>query len=133
MKHIFRHYLHRAFKPRRHAILRQMLARQRWNRAQLAQYQQKRLQYMIALAREHTDFYARKYADVALDAPLEAYPILTKAEVRAQGRAMVNRQLAPRRIKTAHTGGSTGQPLTYYYTEEKTEIMRALKVSIPRR
>ncbi len=52
-------------------------------------------------------------------------PVLTKQTVLEQRDVMVAGGLDQAGLKLGYTGGSTGKPLAFYYTDEKTEHMRA--------
>ncbi|HEV8411812.1 MAG TPA: hypothetical protein VGQ30_15010, partial [Gemmatimonadaceae bacterium] len=60
------------------------------------------------------------YRDRLPAAPLEdlgalaRIPMLTKAEVRTAGRAMISTAFAARTLHSVHTGGTTGTPLTIH-------------------
>jgi phenylacetate-CoA ligase len=78
-----------------------------------------RLRALLTHAATHTPYYRRRFAEAGFDpariksvSELEALPILTKAEIRAN----LNDLLAhnARNVKLYSTAGSTGDPLRFY-------------------
>jgi len=124
MLHHLRHAIDRRRYPQRFAWLDDCLRTESQSREQLAARQRQALAAIVAHAAAHTPFYRAKYAGFDPQ-DFEALPILTKPEVMAQRDAMVDESFDRGRLRIAHTGGSTGQPLAYYYHREKHELMRA--------
>ncbi len=56
---------------------------------------------------------------------LRTLPILRKDDVVRHLDALLDEQADRSAVHIAHTGGSTGQPLAYYYDRHKHELMRA--------
>jgi phenylacetate-CoA ligase len=110
--------------PQRYGWLDELLRIESLSPEALRAAQGEALRAMVAHAVAHTPFYRQKFAGQGLE-DFAALPILTKAEVIAHREAMVDEQFDRRQLKLAHTGGSTGQPLAYYYHREKHELMRA--------
>jgi len=117
---------HRQARPQRYRFLKPLLAHEAMGAEQLQHYQQQQFNAMVSFATEHADFYRNSYKGIAgPEFDSTALPILTKQDVVKQRDAMVAGGLNQPGLKTAYTSGSTGKPLAYYYTDEKTERMRA--------
>jgi phenylacetate-CoA ligase len=80
----------------------------------------------VHVALENTDYYRDRYRGISgPDFHAVELPVLTKQTVVERRDAMVAGGLGQPGLKLGHTGGSTGKPLAFYYTDEKTECMRA--------
>ncbi|WP_126446593.1 phenylacetate--CoA ligase family protein [Sulfuricystis multivorans] len=117
-------WLHRRQRPLRYRLLRELLATQALSREALAEKQRRDLAAIIAFARENTAYYAKRLR-LCADWRIEALPILTKDDVRAHLPELLVRGHDPATTPIGHTGGSTGQPLAFYYDDFKHELMRA--------
>ncbi len=119
-------FLHRQARPLRYRYLQTLLANETLSAAQLQHYQQQQFNAMVRFAMQNTDYYRDRYQGVTgpeFDAT--GLPVLTKQAVVEQRDAMVAGGLDQPGLKLGYTGGSTGTPLAFYYTDEKTEHMRA--------
>lgn len=117
--------LHRRRKPLRYALLDGLLATQALTSEEVRAKQRADLQAIVRHAREHTAHYAATLAGLPEDWRIEDLPVLTKQDVIAHLPALLARGHDPRRTAIGHTGGSTGQPLAFYYDDHKHELMRA--------
>jgi phenylacetate-CoA ligase len=125
IKHL-KYIAHRRARPLRYRFLKPLLANEALSAEQLQHYQRKQFNAMVRFAIEHTDFYRDSYQGiVGPDYDATQLPVLTKQTVVERRDAMVAGGLDQAGIKLGHTGGSTGKPLAYYYTDEKIERMRA--------
>jgi phenylacetate-CoA ligase len=121
-----KHRVHRQAKPLRYRILQSLLANEALGVSELQHYQQRHFNAMVRFAIRNTDYYRESFAGLGgpgFDAA--RLPVLTKQAVVAQRDAMVAGGLDRPGLKLGYTGGSTGTPLAFYYTDEKTELMRA--------
>lgn len=126
--HQLRHWLHRRLRPKRFALLDELLHTQSLSRQEVLQKQQDDLADMIAYATRNTAFYADRFAPLLHHdepPPLSALPILSKADVRGRLDDLLANGLERSQVKVGHTGGSTGQPLAFWYDDVKHELMRA--------
>ena len=117
--------LHRRQRPARYALLEDLLATQALSPEAVLDKQRQDLRAMIDFARQHTIYYADRYAGLPAEPPLDALPILTKQEVVDHLSELLARGHDPATTPLGHTGGSTGKPLAFYYNEAKHELMRA--------
>jgi len=118
-------FLHRRQRPQRYAFLAQLLETQALGKAEVQRKQRTDLAVMLRHARTATRYYADALRDLPDTAEICALPILTKDAVRSHLPDLLARGHDPSATPLGHTGGSTGQPLAFYYNEEKHELMRA--------
>lgn len=118
--------VHRQARPLRYRLLKQLLANEALGAEQLQQCQQQQFNAMVRFAVRNTDFYRDSYQGIAgPEFAATELPVLTRQAVAEQRDAMLAYGLDPAALKLGYTGGSTGKPLAFYYTDEKTENMRA--------
>jgi len=126
-----RHWLHRRLRSRRFALLDALLHTQSLDRQAVLQKQQQDLAGIIAYATQNTAYYAARFAPLlrvpaAPDGlPLGTLPILRKEDIRPHLDELLDRNADRRQVKLGHTGGSTGNPLAFWYDDAKHELMRA--------
>jgi phenylacetate-CoA ligase len=110
----------------RFAEFRELLARTEWmSTAELEAYQDERLRAVVAHAYEHVPFYRRRFdehrlrpQDIRGRADLAKVPLLTRADVRANFEALRSTAFAPRSMRSGHTSGTTGTPLSVGYDRD---------------
>jgi len=118
--------IHRRARPLRYRLLQPLLEHEALSAAELRRYQQRRFNAMVRFAIENTEFYRDCYQGIpGPGCEAAELPVLTKRTVMEQRDAMVAGGLDRPGLKLGYTGGSTGKPLAFYYTDEKTEQMRA--------
>jgi phenylacetate-CoA ligase len=121
-----KYFLHRRARPLRYRLLKPLLEHEALSAEQLQQYQQQQFNAMVRFAIRYTEFYRDRYQGISgPDFDSTELPVLTKQDVVERRDAMVAGGLDQPGLKLGYTGGSTGKPLAYYYTDEKTEHMRA--------
>ena len=124
-----RYWHDRLRHPRRYRELAQLLSVPHMSAAEVAELQAQRFDAIVRHAVSQTTFYADHYAalDVAVGQRVrpERLPPLRKHQVREHLDAMLARDADRAAVKLGHTGGSTGEPLNFYYTREKHERMLA--------
>ncbi len=118
-------WLHRRQRPQRYAHLDRLLANQSLDATRVRAQQEADLAAIVAHARANTAWYAERFAQLPQNWRITDLPVLTKDEVRAHLPALLARPHDPASTPIGHTGGSTGQPLAFYYDEAKHELMRA--------
>jgi phenylacetate-CoA ligase len=118
-------WLHRRRQPLRYQLLDGLLATQALTPAQLRRKQQDDLHASVDFARAHTAYYAERLAALPDDWRIGDLPILTKDTVRDRLPDLLARGHDPHTTPIGHTGGSTGQPLAFWYDDYKHELMRA--------
>lgn len=118
-------WLHRWRRPLRYHYLAELLRNQRLSRAALRRRHEESLAAIIRFARENVPYYAEAYAGLPLTPSLADLPVLDKNTIRRRLPDFLARGRDPAATPVGHTGGSTGEPLSFYYDEEKHERMRA--------
>ena len=124
MTHRIKHALQRSLNRERFRLLDELLHTQTLTRAQLLDKQARELAGIIRFAFDHTPFYHEKYAGLP-DLNPATLPILRKDEVIRYRDDMVARELDKSALKIGNTSGSTGVPVSFYYDNHKSQLMRA--------
>lgn len=124
-----KHWADRWQSPERHRHLDALLRHQALSAAQLRAQQASDLAALLRHARERVPFYRARDRKIPLDGDvhevLRRLPILRKDDVARDPDALLDERADRSTVRIAHTGGSTGQPLAYYYDRHKHELMRA--------
>jgi phenylacetate-CoA ligase len=110
-----------------------LAASEGWSRAELEAYQDERLRVVIEHAYESVPFYRRRFealklvpADIRGRADLPKLPLLTKQDIRRHFADLVSTTIPRRKLKTGHTSGTTGTPLTVGYDRETVGMTYAV-------
>lgn len=105
-------------------LVAEALERETWPVEKLAAWQGERLAETLEHAARSVPYYRAYWAGrrrngerLAVDR-LEHWPVLTKAEVRAQPRAFLADDYHRERLYEEHTSGTTGTPLTLWQSRE---------------
>lgn len=123
-----RQALHRRLYKQRYGLLHQLLQNEELSSEQLLAKRARDLNAIVTHAMANTPFYREKYRGIAPGNDgfaITALPKLHKSEVAVQRDAMVDQSCDRSKLKVAHTSGSTGVPLSYYYDDAKHVLMRA--------
>ena len=110
----------------RYAEYRDLLARtERFSRAELEDYQDKRIRAIVAHAYENVPFYRKRFDDLKLTPrdvrgrrDLPKIPVLTRDDIKKNFDDLRSRDVSPRAMRTGHTSGTTGTPLTVGYDQD---------------
>lgn len=107
------------------AFMRETLARtERYSTAALVDYQRGHLQHLLSFAQAETPFYKERLAPLfrrngTVDwSRWHEIPVLTRADVRSNGEAMLPKKLPAGhgRVQAMATSGTTGTPITVHYS-----------------
>lgn len=121
-----RHWLHRRQYPARYAHLSPLLARQALSPDALAAHQRQSFRELVRHAAAHVPYYRRQLGNLEhWDGRPASLPILAKDAVREHLPDLLTDEADPAATAVGHTGGSTGQPLAFWYDQAKHELMRA--------
>jgi len=92
-----------------------------WSWPDIQAFQMRKLKALIEQAYTHVPFYRTRFdqagvrpQDIQSPADLARLPLLTKREIQDQIGTMLACGVDRKRLRENHTGGSTGQPLTFY-------------------
>jgi phenylacetate-CoA ligase len=92
---------------------------QYWSRERLDKWQLDKLNELLITAKENSLFYQERLKNVRLPlnsiAELENIPILTKADIRENKEEIKCKGVPENLFIPGKTGGSTGEPMHYYY------------------
>ncbi|MDP1946755.1 MAG: hypothetical protein Q8L77_04565 [Nitrospirota bacterium] len=102
---------------------RDLLAKSEWfSRSELDAYQDERLRATVKHAYETVPFYRRRFdecklkpSDIRGQGDLPKVPLLTRDDVRAHFDDLRSRSVSRGSMRTGHTSGTTGTPLTVGY------------------
>lgn len=123
------HWTDRWQSPERHRHLDALLHHQALSAVQLRTQQASDLAAILRHAHERVPFYRARDRNIPLDGDvhevLRRLPILRKDDVARHLDELLDERADRATVRIAHTGGSTGQPLAYYYDRHKHELMRA--------
>lgn len=105
---------------------RDLLAKTEWfSRSELEAYQDERLRTVVKHAYETVPFYRRRFdecklkpSDIQGQGDLPKIPLLTRDDVRAHFDDLRSRDVSRYSMRTGHTSGTTGSPLTIGYDRE---------------
>lgn len=105
-------------------VRRELEASQWWPAERIAALQLDRLQRLLHEAGTQVPYYRRRFAEAGFDAAalrsladLQRLPFLTKADIRAHARDLRHAQAGE--LVRLTTGGSSGQPLTFWTGKER--------------
>ncbi len=109
-------------------LVEQALARESWSAGDWREYQDRELAVVLERAVRRVPYYRRFWRDRprADWRDLSRWPVLRKEIVRRDPRAFVADDRDPRRMFAEHTSGSTGTPLTLWWSRETTGAWYAL-------
>lgn len=120
--------LHRLRHPLRYRLLAALRKVPALSAEQLQRQQQGAFGETVRFAVAHTAFYRERLGPlIRADGPIDPaqLPLLTKQDVRTSASRMLSDVADPATVRQGHTGGSTGEPLMFYYDTLKHERMLA--------
>lgn len=112
--------------------LRELRRAEAWTSEQMTEFQQDRLRVMLTYAAKEVPFYRDWFQDNNLnpaDVSIDKLPVVNKETMRSEGLARFSSARFPnkRRILT-RSGGSTGEPFTFYETKLSYSVNMAAKL-----
>jgi len=108
------------------------LERDRWPEDRLRSYQNERLALVLRRAATRVPYYRaqwelrRRQGDESAVDLLQNWPVLEKDSVRQQPEAFVADDCNPRQMVREHTSGTTGKPLSLWWSRETVQTWYAL-------
>jgi len=127
------------YSAKTEALVAATLERDHWPADRWRDYQQERLSFVLERAATRVPYYRdlwakrRRMGDRASWAYLENWPILSKDRVRENPRAFVADDCDPRRMFAEHTSGTTGKPLSLWWSRDTVRHWYALNEARGRR
>lgn len=100
-------------------------ASQWWDREKLGSWQDERLRSVVAHAAEHVPYYHELFRHHGINVAtfrgredLHRIPVLTRETVKSRLPDLVSRAFERRHLVEGHTSGTTGSPLTMFYSPD---------------
>ncbi len=104
-----------------------------WPPQRLRAWQDRRLRRIVAGACAHVPFYARRFREAGLDparvrsaGDLRWVPVTEREDVGRAGASMLARGTDPARCARVVTSGSTGIPVTLFFSRQEVAVRNAL-------
>ena len=122
----------RRYGPETERLVAEALERERWTPARWADWRADRLARLLHRAATRVPFYRQQWAerrragDRSASDELRNWPVLDKQQLRADPRAFLADDCDPRRMIEEHTSGSSGTPLTLWWSADTTRAWYAL-------
>ena len=118
----------------RYGEYRDLLAKTEWwSRADLEAYQDERIRAIVTHAYDTVPYYRRRFdeqklkpQDIRGREDLPKIPLLTRDDIRMNFDDLRSRGVSSRAMKTGHTSGTTGTPLTVGYDHDTVWITYAV-------
>jgi phenylacetate-CoA ligase len=125
--------IHQSLKGSRSlAILRELESRPRLSKEEILDYQFRRLSALLVDAEAHVPYYREMFKnqgirsqDIKSLGDFISIPILTKDIIRERQQDLVRDDLKKDSLRTSHSGGSTGVPLSFYHNAEYDDFSEA--------
>lgn len=103
-----------------------------WSREELIHYQNTRIKKLISEVYSTVPYYRKvmierdlEPGDIQTVEDLKKLPLLTKKDVRENISELKSTNLDVRKAAVRRTGGSTGEPITYYHDRKTQSVNRA--------
>lgn len=120
------------YGPESDALVAQALERDSWSPARWAEWRADSLGLLLERAATRVPYYQaawsarRRAGDHASPTLLENWPVLEKESLRASPRAFLADDCSPRRMYQEHTSGTSGTPLTLWWSRATVRRWYAL-------
>lgn len=99
------------------------------NREELDNYTFEKLKNLLVYAYENVEFYKEKFNNSKFNPyefkslkDMEKIPILTKKEIANNSKKMISKEYVNKKLNTITTGGTTGTPLEFYFSERSKYV-----------
>ena len=120
------------YGPETERLVKEALERETWSPEKWKTWQEKQLAYVLHRAATQVPYYReqwakrRRHGDRASWEYLENWPVLEKESLRENPKAFVAEDCDIRRMFHEHTSGTTGKPLSLWWTRETVRAWYAL-------
>ena len=102
---------------------------QNWNTEEIKKWQLKKLNNLILQAKQHSPYYKKKLSKIKLPLQsleeIESLPLLTKNDIRNNQELLKCSNIPENRFVESRTGGSTGEPMFYFWDKRGMDWNRA--------
>lgn len=119
------------FGPGFSGFVQQYQERERFTKDQWQVWQAERLKDLLPACANHVPYYRNQWTEVqkrdALSGNLNAVPLLEKDPIRADPKAFLREDMHPSRPQISLTSGSTGTPISSYFTIAEVRQSLALR------
>lgn len=134
VKHVIFPLHERLLGRKTFSFLKELEALQRVSREQIGALQLRKLKALLLHARDHVPFYRARFEAAGFDPEsmetLEDFkklPLLSKSEIRGQLEEMVWKE-CPGGLYRYNTGGSSGEPLVFYFDRRRQAYDKAARM-----
>jgi phenylacetate-CoA ligase len=104
--------------------IQQAAEREQWSFEEWNAYQQAELEKVLYRAAHHVPYYRQYWQQRGYEKgewkSLENWPVLTKQELRKYNHLFLAEDCNPKQMYTEYTSGTSGTPLTVYWSKETT-------------
>jgi phenylacetate-CoA ligase len=114
------------------SMLREMEAMPRSPQAEIFAYQFRCLSALLAEAEVHVPYYREMFRNLGIRSrdiqnlsDFRALPVLTKDIIRERGQDLIREDVPHDKLRTSHSGGSTGVPLSFRHDSSYDDFAEA--------
>lgn len=111
--------------------VREYHEREAWSQAQWQVWQAEQLRMLLPACAQHVPFYREHWSTAerraAMQGDLSTLPLLEKDPIRANPKGFLNEEMRPSHPQIFLTSGSTGTPISSYYTVPELRQSLALR------
>jgi phenylacetate-CoA ligase len=119
-------------RSKRLRYLAELERSQYWSAERLAELRTTRLREIVTYAARNCPYYERRLREAGIEAralrfpdDLRRLPTLTKQDVQDHRAEMISREYSEDSLLPDMTGGSTGSPMKFYYSEDRLDSREA--------
>lgn len=127
------------YGPETEQLVAEALERDHWSSEQWKTHQENRLQYVLHRAATQVPYYRQQWSDRRRKGDqsswenLENWPVLTKEPIRENPKAFIADDMNDRDMFWDHTSGTSGTPLSLWWSKDTVRLWYALLEARTRR
>ncbi len=114
------------YGPETEELIGQALERESWTDSDWREWQGRRLESLLSRAVADVPYYREQASKLSDPDAIADWPVLSKETVRSRQREFLADDCEPRRMIREHTSGSTGTPLTVWWSRTTSRQWYAL-------
>jgi phenylacetate-CoA ligase len=128
-------YFHRVLSKSRPSIgelLKELLKTEQLSPEEIRELQLRKLRFLVEHSFSHVPFYRSRFRQAGLSPTdlttlesLRNFPFLTKADIQQHQSNLITEGIDRAKLRRNHTGGSTGEPLTFYQDQNYQRAVSA--------